>query len=530
MNKKRGNFFDLSALFIFIIAILIAINFILGPRDKRIRFYNDDALFYSIIAFNTIEGEHFSFDKGASRTNGFHWIGFIAAYIPAKIYQVLGFNSNYQNYFFYHFFFDIFYLITLSIICSFFILPFFSHKNFFAFLAIAILSQCLILGIGMEVVWLLAIIIYYGTMVRQNKWDTCAFHWIVGFLIILCRIDFIFVIPFLYLFGCTIRIFYQKIVTHHFLLIKQILFLFLGALCGAGFVFSLNFLAAEDFLSSSLIAKASTSKFNLDDFMQNVYQYKIEWIYILVLSFIQITRNHIRSAQAAWFLFSSCLILFVISIQRSMGGGNLGCWYDVVWRGCLLIAIMLTIDKAMNEKKFYYKHLFVAILILGLIIIIPKDTLRIRLNIEKEDQKQYWEQLNRLGNKIERSTKPDDLIGVNDLPGRITYFSNRKIVTLDGLANSPYYVRNFLLQQKIDSFIKKNVQYILLMMNKKERQELEHKKKIDCLSDSNKFIAMVGFPFLSNLPMSQWQFKESDVLWKEKYDKDNLEVWLISVK
>ena len=81
-----------------IIGILITTIFLFLLSGSYLKVYNDDALFYGIIAKHFIGTGNFTFD-GIAKTNGFHWMGMFHAIITAIFINAFTSFSSFYKYF-----------------------------------------------------------------------------------------------------------------------------------------------------------------------------------------------------------------------------------------------------------------------------------------------------------------------------------------------------------------------------------------------------------------------------------------------
>ena len=62
---------------------------------------------------------------------------------------------------------------------------------------------------------------------------------------------------------------------------------------------------------------------------------------------------------------------------------------------------------------------------------------------------------------------------VSDLPGRLTYFTSRRVTALDGLANSPRYVQDFLLKGRVSEYLEQQSGFLLLLLTEDDANRLD---------------------------------------------------------
>lgn len=182
----------------------------------------------------------------------------------------------------------------------------------------------------------------------------------------------------------------------------------------------------------------------------------------------------------------------------------MGGWYDVTWRILLLITFILFLDKffvySKKNRKIFY---FISILISLIVILTPRENFRIRFWKSTVD-KSYFENIEKICLDIKNKTNSYDVLGIDDLPGRFTYYSDRNIVSLDGCANSPEYVRKYLRKSRVTNFIKEKIDYVIIL----------RKNVLDIPRNTKKICAKLGFPFNENLKLSDWCFEYKDIISK----------------
>jgi len=500
--------------------LLIGLSFLLLPSSQRIRAYNDDALFYGIIAANLANGHSWSFDGGLSKTTGFHWAGMATPAILGKAYGFVRGGFSYQEFFTVLYRLDIILLVLMtSIICG------LGRRRDGSLILAGIgpwcISQSLVKGFGMEVVFLPLLLL---VCVREATRDEVKTIWLflAGFALVLTRIDYA---PIPVIVGIISLLETRK--GHHRVVRSQILIpCFAGPLVGGLLVCGLNFLVSGEFLSSSILAKGTARSLSWPDLWDNLgTQAVFLLIYGMTLVALRSRQVGASAESRVAGMTGFCILVYVI-LMRSLGGGNLGNWYDVAW-GTLLVRSLLEFSERHILRISRGGWIAGAIGLAVLAVVVPRDSLRLRFGIERESRVPYWEALGNLGKKIAASTRVEDRIGVDDLPGRLTFFSNRNFVSLDGVANGPAYVTDFLRKQQVGRYIRDNLDYVLLLLNSTELEEIErHAREED---PDQGFVAHVGFPFNKNLKLSEYEFSKEQIIFRQRLQGLNAEAWLVRV-
>ena len=158
---------------------LCTLSFLVIPPSHRIRTYQDDALFYGIIAWNTADGHPFTFDGGTSRTTGFHWGGLVLPLVAAFVTHGLPGIVTYRDFFQILFMVDaavlalVALLIVLAVARALRSLPAMT-------LLLLVVSQSLVRGFGMEQVFLPLILLQFILLEPEKP------HAWLGYLAIAC--------------------------------------------------------------------------------------------------------------------------------------------------------------------------------------------------------------------------------------------------------------------------------------------------------------------------------------------------------
>lgn len=141
----------------------------------------------------------------------------------------------------------------------------------------------------------------------------------------------------------------------------------------------------------------------------------------------------------------------------------------------------------------------------------------------------YHASLARFGEAVRRATPPDAALGADDLPGMLTYYSGRRVVALDGLVNSPDYVLGVLRPGGVAEFIDARVDYVVIAFNPDRPRPVV--RELEAGAGGREYVARVGFPFSKHLALSEYRFRESQIVPRaeRQHYRETGQVWLVKV-
>lgn len=498
------------------ISFLIWVSYFFVPRNLHVKAYSDDSLFYSIISNNFLDGKLFSFDAGVSVTNGFHWLNMIFVLSCSYFIKSIFIINHYSELLINQYYADAAILALVTFFTSALIVKNVNHfSNIFMILLLTIsISQCLALGFGMETVFLPLLLVYHINILNRSSKNRLQ-YFLITLLTVLCRIDFLIFSALIIFSG---YVFKKNILPKKYL-ISEIA----GLLSGLFIILIINYLSADNVISSSMLVKSAYLKFSLNEFLTNISNLS-EYFIVYTISFVFV----FKVTKLKTFLNITCLItgfcnLIYVALQNSFGGNNNGSWYDVVWQTFLIIEILVIADYFININ-LRKQYLIFASLILVVVLLVPRENIKLRFWYIKDTE--YDSFLLKSAEEIEARTKKSDVLAVDDLPGRFTYYTNRNIVSLDGLVNSPYYVNKYLKQARIENYINNKVGYVILLLDKHGLNGL--KKKYSSTENSNQmYVGKIGYNFNKNFPKSEFTFDESQIIYCNQ--TDNFGMCLIKV-
>lgn len=469
-------------------------------------FYNDDALFYIIIATNYLENGEFTFDK-ESKTNGFHWGGMIPTIL---ICIFLNLFLNHQTSFYEYFkTFSVVYSICIAALI--YLLwknsinkHLFNQKTILriiiSFGITFFLSLSMFPALGMETIYL-PILLGILTDRIERKRETPLLMYLILLIGVLIRIDYIGILLF-YLVWFRVRNSISK---------KEIICGLAGMLSGLIIVFILNDVIADSMLSTSLIIKAHG--INIIKLIELLFTKKFIYFLIIYLSLLILSLNvsfdkTIRNKCIDYSLLA-ILVYLQVNIQRALWGGNLGSWYDVPHYSFGIIVVILVIINAINANKsnIYKKISIISIGTIIVLILIPTKTSINRFYFKETER---FNDIKTICIKIDKETEKNVRIAIDDLPGIFRIYLDRNIISLDGLVNSSEYINKYLKKAKISEYLKeKQIEYLIIS-----------NKMTKCINNS--YVGEVGFLFNENMPRSKIKFKDNQIVMNEKVGNNRM--------
>ena len=491
-----------------IIGILITTIFLFLLSGSYLKVYNDDALFYGIIAKHFIGTGNFTFD-GIAKTNGFHWIGMITSVIISSIINYFNIN-NFEDFFKLKYFFDAAIILSLVLLLTKKVIINRINPNnnlLINFLLIVsfvfALTQILLLGLGMELVFLpfLIVVLIFKITAPETK---AASTFILAGLIILSRIDYLSVIITITLLS--------GFVNNSFIS-KKNLYLISGAITGVLLVFTLNYLAAGSINSTSSTIKSYGFNFQVDPSFIispfNIFEL-ITYIFLVIYTFRKRDNN-----LSLFFISSVSFVVFSqVTLMRMFAGGNMGNWYDVVHLSLGLIALYMLFIAILSDKiiTMILKRFILIFLTIVIVLITPRLMVKVLLGSVTT----YHTCVKEFCSEIISIVPHGENIAIDDLPGIVTIYTKHNIIALDGLVNSPGYVENYLLKGRISNYLKNVGCRWLIIINNRINTKAE---KV--------LTASVGFSFNKKVPGSIVKFKRNQIF-LDKYC-ENLNLALIKL-
>jgi hypothetical protein len=254
----------------------------------------------------------------------------------------------------------------------------------------------------------------------------------------------------------------------------------------------LNVFSAGDPMSSSIIAKSLGAQIRIRDLLTNLASNMFSLAVFVgtgaaTIKMIVDRHGSSRTFVAAMLAMTGLLALLQVVVQRSLGGNNVGLWYDCPWMVLLASSSLAVVEDLRKRLGLLGQGLAIAICVALVLLPLAHRDIRIRATGPDSTTTSYYRSLSEFGAKIEENSRPDDLIGVSDLPGRFAYYSNRRIVALDGLANNPEYVRDFLQTRCVSEYARKYLTFVVDIAQP--------------TSDLNaaRQVILLGFPFNQNI-------------------------------
>jgi hypothetical protein len=492
-----------SRTYLMIIAAGIAVfcSYLIIPTANRIAVYEDDALFYSIVASYAVTGNGFTFDGGNSQTNGFHWGRMVLSLLTFEGIELVKGQTSFREAMSVAFYVDAMTLAVCSMIIA-MVMSRFVTRGWLAAVLVPLVAQALSTSFGMEQ-------LLTATLLVMSIGHCASLHpkslrvFFISFVMATTRIDSVWMAPLVVV--ATLSVNGRTISSPERL--KLLSGSILGAVAGVVVTGLLNYLAAGDCLSSSMIAKGYRLGFSAETLFLELSEKKIPLAILFLLgafAWTALRRRGTMSPEAPVACVVSLLgisSLLIVSIQRS-SGSNIGVWYDAIWATAIVVSGGLMATFLLN-RGFFGEVLILAVVGL-LVLAVPEFRRHIDLRANGVDERgEYFQSFDRIGQRIREQTQEADLIGTCDLPGRLTYFSGRRIVALDGLANSPRYVKQVLIRGQIVEYVHRNISQLLIFDRRKSDQFRREK------------IAYIGFPFSRSIPQEEYHFTETDIVFED---------------
>jgi len=462
-----------------IFAFLPSIEFLLN-------FTNDDSFFYVKIAYNFSTGAGSTFDL-VNETNGYHPLWFI-------ILSVYFFSLN----LFMSFSPELYFRFVVFLICIISIITLLALKNFFEnsnpsiarrqfFLIIPLfLTFVAIRDYGMEThITCLLITLYLlvkSIELRKNV-NMLEFKCLLIVLLYLARIDFLFnVIPLIMLSDFLTS---PKDMRKKFLLYASVSLLLTVVLYTA----SNYFFFGEVFPVTSKIKNSFPEPiflFNIERLLdpgsftnQFIKVLFVIFVVSVFLFLISARRYRIKLQKVDYFLFAICFsaLLYIIT-NLFFNTYGLKEWYvafPAFVSSLLLVRVLLLFS-------ITYKPALVVFTSVLLIYVVVT-----RIKNPKWDSMYYY------ALELKKSIPEDDRIFMIDLSGIVGYFSERKVINGDGLANSHEYW-NYKTANNLGEYLRiKDIKYYSTYSTRKGNHALD--ETLGYYNDKHYARAFGGFPF-----------------------------------
>jgi hypothetical protein len=129
--------------------------------------------------------------------------------------------------------------------------------------------------------------------------------------------------------------------------------------------------------------------------------------------------------------------------------------------------------------------------------------------------------------RADRSLPPDAVLAADDLAGRFTYYTRRRVTALDGLVSSPAYVRSYLKQQRVDDYVRNHADYLIVEFNPGRVRPAAEPASTD-----GSYMANIGLPYGRTSTTSQFTFTDAQIVLRDKRGAGEhaWPVWLVRVK
>jgi len=462
-----------------IFAFLSSIEFLLN-------FTNDDSFFYVKIAYNFSTGAGSTFDL-VNETNGYHPLWFMILSIYFFILNLFTSFSPELYFRFVVFLICIVSIMTILALKKFFenSNPLIARKQFFLIIPL-FLTFVAIRDYGMETHITCLLITFYLLLksieLRKNE-SMLKLKCLLIVLLYLARIDFLFnVIPVIILSDFLIS---PEDTRKKYLLYSSLSLISAVALYSASNYFF--------FGEISPVTSRIKNSFPEIIFLFNIERLldpgsftnqfiKVLFVFVVITSFlilISIRKYRIRFQKIDYFLFAICIssCLFIVT-NLFFNTYALKEWYVAfpAFASSLLLIRMLLL------YSITYKPALVVFTTIFLIYLVVT-----RINNPKWDSMYYY------ALELKKNIREEDRIFMIDLSGIVGYFSERKVINGDGLANSHEYW-NYKTANKLGEYIRiKDIKYYSTYSTRKGNHSLD--ETLGYYNDEHYARAFGGYPF-----------------------------------
>jgi hypothetical protein len=267
----RSRFIGTTALLV--LGLVVIADFLGVEPAKRIRLYNDDALFYGIIAANTAAGHPFSFDGGISVTTGFHWAGMAQPLLTALVHRLLTGQAAYASLFPWLYVIDAGAIVVAALLVALSLRGALAHPLLALVIGLAV-AKTAVAGFGTEMIVLLPLVTAFIVAVADRTARTSPWRYVVlPALIPLARLDYVPLMSLVTVLGLFVPTPVWRCPTYR----RRALMSLAGLAAGAGLVLLLNTLVGGHPLSSSMLAKSAVG-FSLTEFIEQVWYHRVGFI------------------------------------------------------------------------------------------------------------------------------------------------------------------------------------------------------------------------------------------------------------
>lgn len=511
---KRTPFPDSPLAIIAVVCLLLAGSLALIRPADRMRLYPDDGMFYGIVATNTVQGAPFSFDGGVSRTTGFHWAGLFPPLAAAAARRASLGGGAYRD------FFDaIFAVDALATGLAAFALALAARRmvrsRWTLGLLAAVLFQVLLLGFGMEsslAAPLLLALLVEATGEKPRKGVLFA----LALAVPVARLDLVPIAALAAALGVAL----PRRTERPRLAVAAAA----GLAVGVALVFVANTLVGGEPFSSSVIAKGTAVSLVREDLLQALAANAAFLVGFAAILAARLAAKPLRDPRGIVVAAIGLLLLLQVSVQRSLGGNNLGRWYDVVWTTLFFVSAAALFDSLPARGR---AGALAGVVCLGIcaLPLAPREAIRSRLHVAHAEDDAYYASWAEFGEAVRRSVPEGARLAADDLPGALCYYSRRPVVALDGLANSPEFVRRYVLTGRVGDYVREEVDYVALFLDDPLLRRFG--PQVDRGAADIEF--PIGFLHKTTIPAGAFRFSAADVVLRTKVRAFWSEFWLVRV-
>jgi len=481
LKKNHSKYIWISLLIIgsIFFAFFFSIEFLLN-------FTNDDSFFYLKIAYNFSAGEGSTFDL-VNKTNGYHPLWFI---ILSAYFFILNLFTSFTPELYFRF---VVFMVCIVSILNLLVLkkffessnPLFARKQFFLIIPL-FLTFVAIRDFGMEThITCLLITLYLlikSIELRKNE-SMLILKCLLIVLLYLARVDFLLnVIPMIVFADFLIS---PKDSRKKFLLYSSLSLVTTVVLYSASNYFFFGEISPVTGRIKNTFPE-TIFFFNVERLLdpgsftnQFIKVLFVIFVISVFVSLISVRKSRVKFQKIDFLLFAICLsaLLYIIT-NLFFNTHSLKEWYvafPAFVSSLLLIRMILLFPITYRPALIVFTAIFVTYFVVT------------RIKNPKWDSNYYY------ALELKKKTNEEDRIFMIDLSGIIGYFSERKVINGDGLANSHEYW-DYKTANNIGEYFRiKDVKYYSTYSTRKGSQKLN--ERLGYYNDDYFASVFGGYPF-----------------------------------
>ena len=497
-----------------IVAAAILLGLLLALREplRYFAYPDDDGLAYGLIARNTANGMPFSFD-GLGRTTGFHWGGLPISLVVAFVRRFAVGPATPADLFAWLYPVDCV-VFTAAALLTTILIGHALQRRAMGVLTFVLVALALGYGFGMEAVLLPPLMLLQLLAAGHNRrWVAAA----VATVTAVVRVD---AAPAAVLIAA-ISAFRGSIPW-----LSGLSMAACAAAGGAAGLFisgGLNWLATGYPVSTAVLAKSYGASV-LDPTSRIWLSRRVATSIFLALAVVVQPRYRTPALLAAAFGASAMWLQVAVTRALSFGSGS---WYETSYLVLSLLPLLALGHDAIGAQSWTARtQRCVAGLIFGYLAF-PRESPLTILASDAPALRAQFDQRMELGRRLRSATESEARIAVTDAPFAFMYFSNRRIIALDGPMNTVPFVRDYQAQRREAEFVRKHADYLVVQLASDGSPLVS--------SPDGRFhsfpLGLVG-PFRKPLPVSHFSFTDDDVVFRlevEPWEGKNA-IWLVRVR